>query len=82
MTNFDKLRNMSLSEFARFLESFDRSSLCFDTFEKECCYKCSAESDSELVYCDKYGYCPYIPNRDDESTDLNIIKWWLEKEAK
>lgn len=81
MTNFDKLRNMSLSEFARFLESFDRPSV-YDVFEKECCYKCSAESDSELVCCDKYGYCPYIANRDDEPTDLDIIKWWLQKETK
>lgn len=94
MTNFDKLKAMTIDEFAEWLDKngeFDNSPwICW--WDSHYCQKCESislkmkigdtEHISEASYCEvNNGKCRFFPDRDESPSNKQIIKMWLETET-
>ena len=69
MTNFEKIKQMSVEELAALMGVYVWEDNIFSKwFDKEMCQKCS-----DYTYCE--GECPFFKDEKD------IVRLWLESEA-
>lgn len=88
MTNFAKLKSMSVDELAKFLDKYgqyDHSpwSLWFDKrYCKNCDEIIGKDPDGSrqflFSYCEVYDKCRFFENLSDAPDNKEIIKMWLE----
>lgn len=90
MNKFDKIKQMDVDEFARWLDRHTNSddSDWLKWWDNKYCKNCEPEfaystfwnDYGECSYCENYGNCRFFPELS-ESPDLEqIIKMWLERE--
>lgn len=81
MSNFDRIKDMSLDEMEEFLQDAEYRSPWADEFAEACCKTCEPEMvptdefhrPMQFYPCDyEEHHCPHG----------DIIRWWLEQEAK
>ena len=91
MTNFEKLKSMSVEELAKWLNEngqFDTApwTLWFDQKYCKNCedIECKSPDDSRkyiCAYCEIYDNCRFFPDYSDVPDNLEVIKMWLKAEV-
>lgn len=93
MSNFEKLKQMSVDELAKWLDKY----LAFDDapqtlwFAKNYCNKCDhvegqwkgtfGTHKCEFAYCELEHKCRYFQDMDEVPDGVEVVKLWLEAEV-
>lgn len=78
MNNFEKLKQMSVNEFAEWLDEYGN----FDTspwmkwFDETYCANCEIII-THPIYCELEKKCKFFPDMKEPPDTLEIIKMWL-----
>lgn len=92
MTNFEKIKNMTLDEFAEWLDkygNFDKAPWT-EWFSRNYCENCPSEkvkvkwsdtneSEEEVGWCELEHKCKFFQDMDEVPDNLKTIKMWLEQ---
>lgn len=91
-TNFENLKEMSLDEFAEWLDKYGQfdGSPWMEWFTQNYCDKCESikvtlpdnflhVKESVCSYCELEHKCRFFLDMDHEPTNIETIKMWLEK---
>lgn len=88
MTVFDMIQNKNIDELADWINeyfAFD-SAPYWDWWDEKYCKKCEAiiatDDEAEFAYCEVYNNCRFFKDMNDIPDHKQIIKMWLESEAK
>ena len=95
MTNFERLKSMSIDELTEFLDANGHhDAVWWKWFEEEYCTKCETEkvytNDEdgksmkvmhECTYCEVYGNCRFFLEMDNTPDSKETIKLWLNEES-
>ena len=94
MTRFEKIKSMTIDEFAEWLDkygAFDNEVPWMDWWDKTYCQNCESvmahvlyfndDKEYECSWCELNGYCKFFQDMDDIPDIKQIIKLWLESEV-
>lgn len=91
MTQFEKLKNMKIDEFAEWLDkygAFDGSpwiqwfdALYCNNCESIMCHHINSEHEFPCSWCELKGKCKFFPDLDEAPDNKMIVKMWLESEV-
>lgn len=97
MTEYEKIKSMSMEEFAEWLDSFPThdNAPWTDWWCKTYCDRCDTEivrisdlykdhcgcEEVECAWCEIHNKCRFFQYKDDTPDTLEMIKMWLESEV-
>ncbi len=90
VTNFEKIKNMNIDEFAEWLDKHDswENTPWMEWWNNTYCKNCEpvigifvdSWKESEFAWCELYGKCRFFQELDKTPDSLLMAKLWLESE--